>query len=96
MTDLSKWWAGPISNLADFYDTDIKAGLSETQVLKNAERFGKNTFAELKPASAFSFLIEGIKSPMMLLLLSIAVLSLIFSKFLEAAIMVLSSWLMFS
>lgn len=88
MTDLSKWWAGPISNLADFYDTDIKAGLSETQVLKNAERFGKNTFAELKPASTFSLLIEGIKSPMMLLLLSIAVLSLIFSRFLEAAVMV--------
>jgi Ca2+-transporting ATPase len=88
MTDLSKRWASSILNLADFYGTNIKAGLSGTQIQKNAERFGKNTFAELKPTSIFSLLIEGIKSPMMLLLLSIAVLSLIFSKFLEAAVMV--------
>ncbi|WP_292389598.1 cation-translocating P-type ATPase [Methanosarcina sp. UBA5] len=88
MADMSKWWACPISDLANFYNTNIKIGLSETQVPKNAERFGKNTFAELKPSSTFSLLIEGIKSPMMLLLLSIAVLSLIFSKFLEAAVMV--------
>jgi len=88
MADVSEWWTGSISNLADFYDTDIKAGLSETQVQKNAERFGRNTFAELKPASIFSLIIEGLKSPMMLLLFSIAALSLIFSKYLEAAVMV--------
>ncbi|AYK14220.1 MAG: cation-translocating P-type ATPase [Methanosarcina flavescens] len=88
MTDLSKWWAGSISDLVNFYKTDIRTGLSEKQVQKNAERFGKNTFAELKPASAFFLLIEGMKSPMMLLLLSIAALSFIFSRFLEAAVMV--------
>ncbi len=87
MADLLKWWACSISYLANFYNTNIKTGLSETQVQKNAKRFGKNTFAELKLASTFSLLIEGIKSPMMLLL-SIAVLSLIFSKFLEASVMV--------
>jgi P-type Ca2+ transporter type 2C len=88
MADMLKWWACSISDLANFYNTNIKTGLSETQVQKNAKRFGKNTFVELKPASTFSLLIEGIKSPMMLLLLSIAVLSLIFSKFLEASVMV--------
>lgn len=58
MTDLSKWWAGSISDLVNFYKTDIRTGLSEKQVQKNAERFGKNTFAELKPASAFFFLLK--------------------------------------
>ena len=85
---MSEWWTCPISNLANFYNTDIKTGLSEIQVQKNAEKFGKNTFTELKLASTFSLLIEGIKSPMMLLLLSIAVLSLIFSEYLEAAVMI--------
>ncbi len=88
MTDLSKWWAGSISDLVNYYNTDIRTGLSEMQVQKNAERFGKNTFAEIKPTSTFSLLIEGMKSPMMLLLLSIAALSFIFSRFLEAAVMV--------
>lgn len=85
---MSEWWTCSISNLAIFYNTDIKTGFSEIQVQKNAEKFGKNTFTELKPASAFSLLIEGIKSPMMLLLLSIAALSLIFSEYLEAAVMI--------
>lgn len=89
MTDVSKWWAGPISKLAAFYSTDIKTGLSETQVQENAERFGRNTFFELKPPGIFSLVIEGLKSPMMLLLFSIAVLSLIFSRPLEAAVMIL-------
>jgi Ca2+-transporting ATPase len=88
MKDLSKWWAGSILNLADFYGSNIKDGLSIAQIQKNAEKFGKNTFTELKPASTFSLLIEGLKSPMMILLLSIAVVSLIFSKPLEAAVMV--------
>ena len=90
MADMSKCWACSISSLANFYNTNIKTGLSETEVQKNAERFGKNTFAKLKPASTFSLLIEGIKSPMILVLLSIAVFSLIFSKFLEATVMVLA------
>jgi len=85
---MSEWWTCSISNLANFYNTDIKTGLSEIQVQKNAEKFGINTFTELKTASTFSLLIEGIKSPMMLLLLSIAVLSLIFSEYLEAAVMI--------
>jgi magnesium-transporting ATPase (P-type) len=72
MADMSEWWTCSISNLANFYNTDIKTGLSEIQVQKNAEKFGINTFTELKPASTFSLLIEGIKSPMMPLLLSIA------------------------
>lgn len=88
MVDLLRWWAGSISNLADFYNTDLKNGLSEEQIQKNAEKFGRNIFAEIRPASIFSLLIEGIRSPMMLLLLFIAVLSLLFSKFLEAAVMV--------
>jgi P-type Ca2+ transporter type 2C len=88
MADMSEWWTCSLSNLANFYNTDIKTGLSEIQVQKNAEKFGINIFTELKPASTFSLLIEGIKSPMMLLLLSIAVLSLIFSEYLEAAVMI--------
>ncbi len=88
MVDDLKWWAGSISKLANFYSTDMKNGLSEKQIQQNAERFGKNTIAEIKPASTFSLLIEGIRSPMMLLLLSIAFISLLFSKFLEAGVMV--------
>src|ERR1035437_6247655 len=88
MKDLSKWWAGSILNLADFYGSNIKDGLSVAQIQKNVEKFGKNTFIELEPTSTFSLLIEGLKSPMMMLLLSIAVVSLIFSKPLEAVVMV--------
>lgn len=88
MADILTWWTGSISNLADFYGTDLKNGLSEEQVQRNSARFGRNTFAEIKPASTSYLLIEGIRSPMILLLLSIAVLSLLFSKFLEAAVMV--------
>jgi len=34
MTDLSKWWAGSILNLADFYGSNIKDGLSIAQIQK--------------------------------------------------------------
>jgi Ca2+-transporting ATPase len=50
--------------------------------------FGTNAFEEIRPAGFWELILDGVKEPMMIVLLSIAALSLAFGKPVEAFVMV--------
>ena len=68
---------------------DPEKGLSREQVQRNRFFFGANVVAELRPARTAMLVLEGVRQPMMVLLLSIAVLSLVFGRLVEASVMLL-------
>jgi Ca2+-transporting ATPase len=68
-------------------DTDQEKGLTEEQVLKQRALHGSNTLVELKPTSNWKLILDSIRQPMMLLLLSIAAISLALGEIIEASVM---------
>lgn len=74
------WWSISKKELAGITSTDLQQGLSEPAVKTNRVTFGSNSFAESKPTKIIDLIFEGIKEPMMLVLLSIAVLSFVFGN----------------
>jgi len=55
---------------------------------KNRVSYGTNAITELKRTSIIALLLEGVREPMMVLLFSIAALSVIFGEIVEAAVMI--------
>lgn len=90
MQDITKvsWWSLPKEKLIQELSIDTKIGLTQDQVKKSRKHFGSNIVEKIEPMSNFALLLEGIKEPMMLLLLTIAGLSLIFGKIGEAFTMI--------
>ncbi|RNJ48190.1 HAD-IC family P-type ATPase [Methylocystis hirsuta] len=82
------WWSVPPPSLLAEFGSNERDGLSADGVSKSRERFGANTIDEVKPTSAFKLVLDGIREPMMLVLLAIAVLSFVFGKTNEAIVMV--------
>lgn len=81
------WWSTPNEDLIKNLNVDAARGLSREQAEKNRLTFGPNTLEEIKPASVKELILDGAKEPMMVLLLSIAALSLLFGKPVEAVVM---------
>lgn len=84
----SAWWSIPQDKILSLLHVVPQQGLSDSQIIEYRKKFGTNTFMESKQKNIFSLIVEGIKEPMMLLLLSIALLSLIFGKIVEAIAMI--------
>ncbi len=82
------WWHEPRERLLAQLTVDPKKGLADDQVAERRKKFGENVIVESKKKTFFALVIEGIKEPMMLLLLSIALLSLLFGELIEAIAMV--------
>ena len=82
------WWSIPKEQITNRLSVDPQQGLSSVQITEYRNKFGANTFTEIKQKSITTLIIEGIKEPMMVLLLAIAVLSLIFGKYGEAIAMI--------
>lgn len=62
-------------------------GLTNEQVATSRTQYGSNIVTPVQPMSTGALLLEGIKEPMMMLLLSIAAISLLFKKYTEAIAM---------
>src|SRR3989344_4775720 len=62
------------------FRTNAKSGLSSVAVPENRKNFGTNIIEEIKGASALELIIDGIREPMMIVLLAIGGLSLVFGK----------------
>lgn len=62
-------------------------GLTNEQVATSRRQYGSNIVTPVQPMSTGALLLEGIKEPMMVLLLSIAAISLLFKKYTEAIAM---------
>jgi len=82
------WWSIPLEDLLQALSIDLTRGLSQAQVDGSRSSFGQNTLEELKPTRIWGLILDGVKEPMMAMLLSIAALSLFFGKPAEAAVMV--------
>jgi len=82
------WWSYSANALARQFDVDLARGLSSDQVKPNRERFGSNRMEDPGSTSVWRLLWESVKSPMMVLLLVIAGISLALRQIREAFVMV--------
>lgn len=82
------WWQTPIDQLLSSLDINPKQGLSHSQVANSRIKWGSNTVIESHPESLTTLIIEGLKEPMILLLFSIAILSLLFGQMSQAIAMI--------
>ena len=82
------WWTIPQSAILTMFVSDIANGLSSETVRKSRDKFGANIIDEVKPTSALKLILDGVREPMMIVLLSIGVLSFVFGKIGEAVVMV--------
>jgi Ca2+-transporting ATPase len=85
---LNTWWAQPAEQLIRQLAVDPQKGLSPEQVQAFRGQFGRNQLEDAGPTSLWTLLWESITTPMMLLLLSIAGISLLLGQFREAIVMV--------
>ncbi len=81
------WWGAPSDAIAERLEVDPARGLSSDRVPAMRERYGANRLEDEGPASAWELLRESITSPMMLLLLAIAAISLLLGQVREAVVM---------
>lgn len=81
------WWSHPARELARLLDVDPQRGLSAEAVERHRERFGSNRLEDAGPTGPWKLLWESVKSPMMVLLLTIAGISLAFGQVREAVVM---------
>jgi P-type Ca2+ transporter type 2C len=82
-----KWWTKPSSALLEQLGSDPDRGLSADRVAAMRERYGANEMRASERASLRDLLWESITSPMMLLLLAVAGLSLLLAQYREAVVM---------
>lgn len=68
--------------------TNAERGLSSARVARQREAFGPNTVEEIRPTRVRDLVLDSLKEPMMLVLLTIAGVSLAFGKVAEATVMV--------
>ncbi len=71
------------------FNTDLNSGLSDEQVIKNRETFGKNLIEEEKPKSIFRVFIEQFADLLVLILIAASIISA-FTGNLESTIVILA------
>ncbi len=81
------WWSSSVKDLLHYLDVDPDRGLTSEQVESNRQRFGCNQWEERGPTPIWVLLWDSVKSPMMLVLFSIAGISLLLGQIQEAVVM---------
>ena len=82
------WWSDSQNTALTSLQVDPARGLSDEQVQSHRASFGTNTLEEIRRAGIWELILDGVKEPMMIVLLSIAALSLAFGRPVEAFVMV--------
>ncbi len=85
---LSSCWSVPIEQIITTFNVNTQNGLTVKQVQEYRTQFGMNALEKNKATSIGTLLLEGLKEPMIILLLGIASLSLLFGKLTEAFAMI--------
>jgi Ca2+-transporting ATPase len=85
--ELAYAWTFPKEKILEILKVDVRNGLPVERIHEQRAIFGTNIMEELKPSSIWTLLFEGVKQPMMVLLLSIAAISFAFGKLVEGAVM---------
>lgn len=79
------WWSTPRGDVIQRLGVDVTKGLSPERIDGRRRSFGSNVLKEIKPTGVRELILDGVKEPMMVLLPSIAPLSLLFGKPAEVA-----------
>ncbi len=82
-----KWWSVPKPDLLEKLGVDPSEGLSSAEVEEKRGTFGENRLEDRGATSLWTLLWESVTSPMMLVLLAIAGISLLLGQTREAIIM---------
>lgn len=85
--NLECWWSLPASNVLQQLGVSPSRGLDADTAMGRLERYGRNVFRQPQRISFLSLLAEGVRQPMIVLLLAIAMVSVIFGRIIEAAVM---------
>ena len=85
--ELKAWWSQPAGELARQLNSDPERGLLPAAIEANRAQYGTNELVELRPTSLWVLLWESVRSPMMVLLLVIAGVSLLLGQLREASVM---------
>lgn len=83
----SEWWSVPGEYLAELIGVNPVHGLATDQVRSMKVKYGINSLPDQGSSSMTHLLWQSIKSPMMILLLAIAGISLALSQYREAVVM---------
>jgi Ca2+-transporting ATPase len=84
----SAYWTLSAREVVDALRSNAKRGLSSSEVVASRERFGANALEETRPGRTWRLVLDSIREPMMVVLLSIAGLSVAFGKIAEAIVMI--------
>lgn len=82
------WHAISKDQVLDVLNLNEKTGLIDQQVEQNRSEYGSNIIFELKRTKIWLLLFDGIKQPMMLVLISIGFISFLFQEYVEAITMI--------
>lgn len=85
--ELHKAWLLSAQEILTHLHVNPDIGLTPSQVEKSRTTFGAHTITRVTTMSIGALILEGIRQPMMLILLAIAAVSLIFQKYTEAIAM---------
>ena len=83
----SDWWATPARELARQTGTPLDQGLSGEQVEEHRRQYGSNQLEDTGPMNLWKLAWESARSPMIILLLTIAGISLLLGQIGEAIVM---------
>jgi Ca2+-transporting ATPase len=82
------WWSLSADDLARRLNSNPRRGLSPDEVEEHRARYGANELAGVRPSSLWKLAWDSVRSPMLLLLLAIAGISLLLGQLREAFVMV--------
>ncbi|MFN2130214.1 MAG: cation-translocating P-type ATPase [Anaerolineae bacterium] len=82
------WWASSAQELAQQLDANLDRGLTDDQVEAHRDRYGDNQIGDRGPTGLWTLAWESVRSPMMLLLLTIAAISFAVGQVREGVVMV--------
>ncbi len=85
---MDHFWTQPAGGVLKSFGTDAGHGLTSSKARENRIRYGANEIEAIRPAGAFDLILEGVREPMMIVLLAIGGFSLLFGKTAEAVVMI--------
>jgi P-type Ca2+ transporter type 2C len=83
---MNEFHSKTIKEVSGFFEVDTEKGLSEDQVKKRREKYGKNIIPEAKPPSRFKIFISQFKSPLVFILAIAGIIVLIMGKYTDAIV----------
>jgi len=90
MEEKQNWHNLDFKEAARILETDIENGLSEKEIKKRQEKFGRNLISKERKASSFKIFLRQFKSPLIYILLVAGVITLFLKKYSDSLVIFLA------